>query len=165
MPSAFRHSMSRDDADSIAQFSRCFSACRPRCRCPCSNDVRRHRGRGRCDPRRLRVARRVRGRHRAAPAVPWHHRQRAGAGVRPHHCQLEAAGCSAAAAQGQAPQEVDGRQAAHCQHLSAARAYHEPARLRFLDGIVCISAADRAMARPLRSGAAERHSAGNAVPP
>jgi hypothetical protein len=32
----------------------------------------------------------IRGRGRAAPAVPVHHRQRAGAGVRPDHRRLEA---------------------------------------------------------------------------
>ena len=41
---------------------------------------------------------RIRGRGRAAPAVFGHHRQRAGAGVRPHHRRLEAA----AAATGEA---------------------------------------------------------------
>ena len=61
---------------------------------PCSSDVRRHRGGCRCDPR----PGRIRGRGRAAPAVSGHHRQRAGAGVRPHHRRLEAA----AAATGEA---------------------------------------------------------------
>ena len=68
-----------------------LSACRPHPACPRAADVRRHRGGSRCDPRRLRAARRVLGRGRAAPAVPRHHRQRAGAGVRPDHRRLEAA--------------------------------------------------------------------------
>ena len=66
-------------------------ACRPDCTSPCSGDVRRHRGGCRCYPRRLPAARRVRSCGRAAPAVPRHHRQRAGAGVRTLHRQLEAA--------------------------------------------------------------------------
>jgi hypothetical protein len=52
------------------------------------------------DPRRLRAAWRAVGRGRAAPAVPWHHRQRAGAGVRPDHRRLEAVGSAASAVGG-----------------------------------------------------------------
>jgi hypothetical protein len=66
---------------------------------PCSGDIRRHRGSSCCDPRRLPAAWRVLGRGRAAPAVPRHHRQRAGADVGQDHRWLEAAR-SAAAAQG-----------------------------------------------------------------
>jgi hypothetical protein len=65
--------------------------CRGAVHVPCFRDVRRQRGRSRRDPIRLRSWWRIVGRHRAAPAVPRHHRQCTGARVRPDHCPVEAA--------------------------------------------------------------------------
>lgn len=58
---------------------------------PSSTNVRRQRGRSRSDPRHFSRAGRVIGRRRAAAAVPWHYRHRAGAGMRANHRRLEAA--------------------------------------------------------------------------
>ena len=67
------------------------ATCRPRCAHPSCQHVRRHRGRGRRDPRRLRAARRVLGRGRAAPVVPRRHRHRSGPRLCPDHRRMEAA--------------------------------------------------------------------------
>jgi hypothetical protein len=58
---------------------------------PCFWDVPRHRGRCRCNPRRLRSGGRVVGCYRAAPAISRDHRQREGACARPDHRRMEAA--------------------------------------------------------------------------
>jgi hypothetical protein len=79
-------------------------ACRSCFALPCLRDVRRVRGRGRCDPHRLRSRRYRPRRYRppsscAAPAVPRGGGQRTGAGMRPDHRRLEAAICAATAGQ------------------------------------------------------------------
>ncbi len=65
---------------------------------PCCRDVRRHGGRGRSNPRRLRSGWRTRRRGRVAPAVPWHHRQCVGASMCAGHRRMEAAEAVATAA-------------------------------------------------------------------
>jgi hypothetical protein len=79
-------------------------ACRSCFALPCLRDVRRVRGRGRCDPHRLRSRRYRPRRYRppsscAAPAVPRGGGQRTGAGMRPDHRRLETAAHGAALGQ------------------------------------------------------------------
>jgi hypothetical protein len=127
-----------------------LAACRSRPASPCFGDVRRFRGRSRCDPRRIRAARRVVGRDRVAAPVPRYHRQPAGAGVRARHRRLEAAAatpCQAASAPGalkRSPEMPGGtRLAPHVgpdlDHrfpltVSAGRAYHRIGGARSASG-------------------------------
>jgi len=79
-------------------------------RVPCSRHVHRDRSRCRRDPCRLPRGRRTVGRRRAAAAVPGDHRSGEGAGMRPHHCRLDAIACGTvpgeAAASGQEPLRI-----------------------------------------------------------
>jgi hypothetical protein len=74
------------------------AACWARSASPCSQDVRRHGGGSRSTPRCLRSGWRTRRSGRTAPAVPWHHRPCAGAGMCADHCGMEAAEAAATAA-------------------------------------------------------------------
>ena len=74
-----------DSSDSGIRF-----ACRRSTDTPPSRHVCRHRSRRRSHPRGLRDRWRAVGCRRAAPAVPWHHGQRQGAGAGKGHRWLDA---------------------------------------------------------------------------